>query len=566
MTANSSAHAFDRHFEGLFGANGDAPIGGSAVAPRAPRTLLVPGNLPVMGGLWIPQYADRVAVGDGPVGLLRLEQGLIRVQVLRGASYLADLDEDIPLVDFLRVVARDVSVWMIAASPAHAKSIHRDFSRVTTLTGADAPAVIACYEILRDQVQELQARPALEVRPSIGVVVVGADEATSETAMRGLRKTAAAYLGFEVCLESPMPRIGSIAITIDREFTVEDAGITAALRILDDAERDAHSGLAAGHSQKRDENMDLPTGLQSGLQSGLQMGITDASRQPSAVSSITSKELASEVLSSAVVRGEVRTKTPTTENADANPVERFSGRRDRGAPLASSQPDTIPFEIWRRPSAMARPNAAHVRSALSATERRAPVTSVMTPTRSTRDAQVHDARKNDAGNHEVGSTSPVGLPPKPASVVEVHSVDPTWPTSLVPWMQGLTRFEHTSPYDPTIEIAIDEGGALHVVGRAEELPRLLRVHEWIHQHAALLAKAEPRVDMAREVTIDLVTNGVRRVDSVVGPSFCASNTPNSSPNSSPNCSSPLASVRWHALIGVLVAGRKGMLIQPYANE
>jgi hypothetical protein len=566
MSANSSSHAFDHHFDGLFGTKSGDVSGAGASAIRAPRTLLVPGNLPVMGGLWIPQYADRVAVSDGPVGLLRLEPGLIRVQVLRGASQIAELDEELTLSEFLRALASEVGVWMIAAAPLLTKSVHREFSRLTTLTGADAPAVVACYEILRDQVQDLQTRSALEVRPSVGVVVVGADEMTSETAMRGLRKTAAAYLGFEVALEAPMPRIGSIVITVDREFAVEDVSVDAALRMIEDAERAAATDTAfAAHERTED-------GREIGVDERVESGAVDGRAMVDAV--IESSTLQRSLRDTP--RGAPLSDARTADRLSDRSGERFGGRADRRAPQSSARseprPDTIPFEIWRRPSAMARGNAAQLRSAASAAPGSSP-TAVATPSSrgEAHGTSAEPPRTSRGGvpatEWRVGSrsasarspkaevdtqtptvmTASVGLPPKPASVMEVHSIDPEWPASLVPWMQGLTAFAHRSPYDPAVEIAVDERGMLHVVGRADELQSLLRVKDWIQQHASLLEKVEPQLDFAKGVTLDLVTQGLQRIQRA-------------------ELTDSLGTARWHALIGVQVAGRRGVLVQPYTTS
>ncbi|MDC0429035.1 hypothetical protein OAL71_00500, partial [Phycisphaerales bacterium] len=57
----------------------DDPVQPDSARPRL--TIAICGHLPVMAGLWVTQYADRIAEKSGPTGLVRLEGGRCSIEI-----------------------------------------------------------------------------------------------------------------------------------------------------------------------------------------------------------------------------------------------------------------------------------------------------------------------------------------------------------------------------------------------------------------------------------------------------------------------------------------------------
>ena len=82
-------------------------------------------------------------------------------------------------------------------------------------------------------------------------------------------------------------------------------------------------------------------------------------------------------------------------------------------------------------------------------------------------------------------------------------------------LDGLTAIAIRAPSDKSIELALDEEGRLHIVGRACDAGAILRVSAWAREHAELLAMADARIARA-EPLVDLVVANLRDARAIDG--------------------------------------------------
>ena len=73
--------------------------------------------------------------------------------------------------------------------------------------------------------------------------------------------------------------------------------------------------------------------------------------------------------------------------------------------------------------------------------------------------------------------------------VDFESVEDPPTDELVACVEGLTALPVRCPHHASIELAVDAGGVVQVLGMIEELPALLAVQAWAGSHGALLALA-----------------------------------------------------------------------------
>jgi hypothetical protein len=157
-------------------------VGGDAVAQVALEcpmhlTIAICGHLPVMAGLWVTQYADRVGARCGPTGLLRLEGGRCSLELFRTPRAAARIDQGSSLLESLKTVGASLRRWIICVDESDvAEGVRCGVDEVVVLTGADKPAVLAAYRIVKTAAARVKPDEDL----GLGLVVVGADAARSE--------------------------------------------------------------------------------------------------------------------------------------------------------------------------------------------------------------------------------------------------------------------------------------------------------------------------------------------------------------------------------------------------
>ena len=186
---------------GLVGEMEEGLDGGPVELPPMRITVAICGHLPVMAGLWVTQYADRVAEASGPTGLLRLEGGRCSLELFRTPSDAARMVHGCSMLDSIESVVRRVRRWIICVDERDAaESVRAGSDEVVVLTGADKPAVLAAYRLAKTAAGK--ARPDDEL--DLGLVVVGASEQRT-AAVGGVLRTVAGEF-----MDRPLEVIDSI--------------------------------------------------------------------------------------------------------------------------------------------------------------------------------------------------------------------------------------------------------------------------------------------------------------------------------------------------------------------
>ena len=173
-------------------------------------TVVICGHLPVMAGLWVSQYADRVGEEHGPTGLLRLEGGRCSLELFRTPRDAARINQGSSLLDSLESMAGNLRRWVVCVDESDAaEAVRAGVNEVVVLTGAGKPAVLAAYRIAKTVGARLQ--PDEDLR--LGLVVVGADATRSDAVGEVLGVAAGEY----------MDRSLEVIDTIERMDVVESA-------------------------------------------------------------------------------------------------------------------------------------------------------------------------------------------------------------------------------------------------------------------------------------------------------------------------------------------------------
>lgn len=194
---------------------------GAPSEARTPRvTVAVCGHLPVMAGLWVTQYADLEAAACGPTGLVRLEGGRCSIELLR-APVPSRIDGD-PMSVAAASLVGSIRRWIVCVDDRDAAAaVRAGADEVVVLTSGDQAAVVEAFRL----VKSARARAVDPDRVDVGVVIVGADEATTERASATLDRMSTMHLGRPLAVVASVRRLdvvdGSHRIGFDESLRVE---------------------------------------------------------------------------------------------------------------------------------------------------------------------------------------------------------------------------------------------------------------------------------------------------------------------------------------------------------
>lgn len=173
-------------------------------------TVAICGHLPVMAGLWVTQFADRIGEANGPTGLLRLEGGRCSLELFRTSRDGARINQGSSLLDSLQSMGGMLRRWIVCVDESDAaEAVRCGVDEVVVLTGADKPAVLAAYRIAKTASARLL--PDDDVR--LGLVVVGADAKRSQAVGEVLGIAAGEYMNKAI----------EVVDTIERMDVIESA-------------------------------------------------------------------------------------------------------------------------------------------------------------------------------------------------------------------------------------------------------------------------------------------------------------------------------------------------------
>jgi hypothetical protein len=200
------------------GGNGTARHGGAAADGVG---LLLAGNLPVMAGLWITQFADEASRTAGPTALVRFDRDEVTVELLRADGRQVPPVAPGALSRWLPRAAGSMRRWIVCmpadADPAAAVAAGLP---LTLLTGADEAAVTGAYLRLKQLADAaIHGGAPLE---RVSVSVVGATPPQATAAASRLADAARSFLGIEVELVSTPQRVERAESSARASYPVDD--------------------------------------------------------------------------------------------------------------------------------------------------------------------------------------------------------------------------------------------------------------------------------------------------------------------------------------------------------
>jgi hypothetical protein len=147
---------------------------GSGSDARERIELVLPGNLPVMGSLWIAQYADLIGRREGPTALVRFGTGEVTVEVFRAGTQPVGLDSAADLEGAIQDLAGRVSRWLVVPADPSELDVPPAAATATLLSGADDAATVGAYRTLK-QLVERWSDTSIDW-PRFGLAVLGSDD------------------------------------------------------------------------------------------------------------------------------------------------------------------------------------------------------------------------------------------------------------------------------------------------------------------------------------------------------------------------------------------------------
>lgn len=184
--------------------------------------LVLPGNLPVMGSLWISQYADLIGQREGPVALVRFGEGEVTVEVFRSGSTRVGLDSAPDLDGAIRDLAGLVNRWLVVPADAGDLDVPPAAATATILSGADDAAVVGAYRLLK-RVVERWNDTSIDW-PRFGLAVLGSGEGDAGGVAEKLNRTARAFLNREIRVTATRQRMEPLESAARRTFRLSAVG------------------------------------------------------------------------------------------------------------------------------------------------------------------------------------------------------------------------------------------------------------------------------------------------------------------------------------------------------
>ena len=202
------------------------PAGGGDAGTRS-VTVALCGHLPVMAGLWVTQYAEKVASEHGPTGLVRLEGGRCLLEILRPDQRTVSLSEERRPADLAEEVARlassSIRRWILCVDDRDAAaSVRAGADQVVILTASDKPAIVEAYRLAKSAA----ARAADPGSLDLGLVLVGIDDDQAKRLSGRLGPVISRHLDRELPVTATVRRIDVVEGSI-RQMFEESARVPA---------------------------------------------------------------------------------------------------------------------------------------------------------------------------------------------------------------------------------------------------------------------------------------------------------------------------------------------------
>ncbi|USO00102.1 MAG: hypothetical protein H6810_05420 [Phycisphaeraceae bacterium] len=173
---------------------------------------VITGHLPVRGAVWVRAYAASVARAEGvPVVLVRVTPDRTSVELV-GTS--ADAEPVGDIATAIRAAGCAAGHWLLHFDELDQAGLLRAglIDRVTVLSGADEPAIVSAYRLIKsmgEQPVPLHGEPA-----RVGVAIVGADPSNTTRATGRLVDATRQFLGLTLEVRPGVPRVQSASAAL----------------------------------------------------------------------------------------------------------------------------------------------------------------------------------------------------------------------------------------------------------------------------------------------------------------------------------------------------------------
>jgi hypothetical protein len=173
---------------------------------------VIVGHLPVLGAAWITQFARHRSREEGrPVGLARLTDGVLSLDVVSDVQTELDAPECSSLDEALAAAGRLVRTWVVRVNDEFEAELAQStgLNALTLLTGADEAAMVASYRTFK----RLWPRDDThEAGPTLRVAIFGADPAKAVEAETRLRRAASTFLSRDLESAVVIQRIAACSV------------------------------------------------------------------------------------------------------------------------------------------------------------------------------------------------------------------------------------------------------------------------------------------------------------------------------------------------------------------
>lgn len=178
---------------------------------------IITGHLPVRGAVWVRAYAASVARSEGrPIALVRVTSERTTVELV-GSLVDTDPVRDIDLA--IQAVSSATEHWLLHFDELDQASLLKEpnLGRVTVLSGADEPAIVSAYRLLKT-VSDDRDEAVDEGRLDLGVSIVGSPQDETVRATGRLGTAARRFLHVELGARMAVPRIETASVSLIGEL------------------------------------------------------------------------------------------------------------------------------------------------------------------------------------------------------------------------------------------------------------------------------------------------------------------------------------------------------------
>lgn len=435
------------------------PLGDDVPVRRgvgAPIEIALVGHLPVMGGLWLTQYADQTARREGATALVRLERGQVTLELLRDAAHRTILDRVGTAEEAIAELAGCAKRWIVCPGSEAAVDGPLPGDALSLLTGGDDAATVAAYRIMKNLAERWHA--AHWPVPPIGLVVFGAAPDRVDEVAEKLDRTTKAFLDVDLAVVGQQQRMDAIDSSCRRTFQGVELSVDDVVRRI----------RQPREARRRPEPARAAPAAVATIEVRDPLGATLSKLAPK-----PSLEAAGHASGRGLGRPVGQQPAQQIDRTPIAGASRHDGdlRSDAGSGAAFVEPSRSALDdVDARFDPAAGPTLTFVPSPL---DEPAP----------TRHAPLADADRTDA------ATSCERRP------------------GLAAHLPGLAALPLRPPQQPDVELARDDAGRLHLVVRDRHLASLRPGEAWARAHLDLLRVAFPDLSSHEgAVILDVVTD------------------------------------------------------------